>query len=195
MDSLRVFAPTRKLTSLLENTANLARVLQTPRAWEVTTLVIKLVVRDRGSCPLRDSDSISGKGKGLGDLATRRGNGSLPLGVPTHRWPERSWQLLPASAPPPVSGQVHRFVPAPLPARRARPPPWTCALLLVLQETVRARPVSAWPSCPEVFPSATAPFPRGLGRPDQGVAAVRVGRGIGARGQPARCHWPGPGNR
>lgn len=166
------FACTGKRTSILENTANLARDLQTPRAWKVTTLVTKPVVRDRSSCPLRDSDSISGGTKGLGNLATRRGDSSPPLDVPTHRGPRRSWQLLPVSAHPPVwAGAQMR--PQPLPARRARPPPWTSSLLLLLllQGTVRAQAVSAWPSWAEVFPSATAPFPRGLGRSDRGLAA------------------------
>lgn len=85
-----------------------------------------------------------------------------PLGVLTHKAPGRARGC---SRPLPLhaSGQVHRCVPAPLPARRAQPPPWASALaLLVLQGTVRAQPVSAGPSC-QVFPSATAPFPLGLG--------------------------------
>lgn len=63
-------------------------------------LVRKLVVPNRISWPLRDSDSISGRRKDLGDLVTRRGNSSPLLSVPTYRGLRRSWQLLLVSAPP-----------------------------------------------------------------------------------------------
>lgn len=131
---------------------------------------------DRSSRPVRDPDSISGRRKGQG------GTAALRWVCPPARRPAEL-AAAPGLCPSTRPGQVHRCVPAPLPARRAQPPPWASALLL--QGTVRAQPVSAGPSC-QVFPSATAPFPEGCGS-GSGSGEWWRGEGdssgIGAHGQ------------
>lgn len=151
----RNFAAQGSAPSILESKVNLAEILQAPEAWKVTE-----------ACPAGSKLQTSAgprfhqcQEEGSRWYSHPTWGQQPSIGCAHPQGARQSSQLLPASALH-ASGQVHRCVPAPLPARRAQPPPWASALLL--QGTVRAQPVSAGPSC-QVFPSATAPFPLGLG--------------------------------